>query len=167
MSGKGRPKGQVRGKKPGRPRAVAPKPPAPDPGIDEAEVGNLIRAMKGNVASIADHLHVDSLGLRRFIDARPALADQMNETLDRAVDKSVAILEGFLDDEHAGNRLAAAKEFLRSDGGRKRGFGTPASASISVSSQRGGALVLQWLAPESPPGSDPGAKTIEGEVNGG
>jgi hypothetical protein len=51
--------------------------------------------------------------------------------MERAVDRAIEILFEGLNEEHYGNRLQAAKEFLRAKGAHKRGFGPQGTRSSS------------------------------------
>jgi hypothetical protein len=74
----------------------------------------------GSVSAAAVIREVPSADLRRLVWATPALMDAVFEVLERGLDEAVQILfEGLRSDIYA-NRLAAAKEFLRSDAGRRR-----------------------------------------------
>jgi hypothetical protein len=105
-------------------------------------------------------MNVDSARLRAFVAEEPALRRLQAEIMERAVDEAISILFGGMKDEHYGNRLQAAKEFLRSRGARKRGFG-PHGATLELTRRTRETLTLTWLPPETEK-DEPDPKLIEG-----
>lgn len=135
---------------------------APQP-LDAERVEELIFELDGNVSAIAKALCVRSDRLRAFIMAKGELRRALDEVYESAVDEAIAVLfKGLRDEASFQNRFYAAKEWLRSGAGHKRGFGqAPApigSLEIKDSSQ-GRTIVLKWLEPDAPDGP----KLIEGE----
>ena len=96
--------------------------------IDVEEAKRALEEVDGNVRAAAELMNVDSARLRAFVAEEPALRRMQDEIMERAVDRAIEILFEGLRDEHYGNRLQAAKEFLRCECGRKRGFGPQGSA---------------------------------------
>lgn len=125
----------------------------------------LVRALeleRGNVSGAAERLGVESAWLRRKIVSTKALEEAMDEIMERSVDKAIAIMRDGLDEESYLIRFYAAKEFLRSDAGRKRGFGTPREP-VQVESGGGRAvIVLKWLGDDQPEPKTFEATQIEG-----
>ena len=115
----------------------------------------------GDVRAIADDLEVDSEDLRNFIMNTPVLRRALDEVIARGVDQSVGVLfKGLDDDDHYGNQLAAAKEFIKSRAGQRRGFHHAGDLELRAPS-KGGALTLTWLPPEDNRKEPP---MIEGKV---
>jgi hypothetical protein len=122
----------------------------------------LLILRNGDIRAIADDMAVDSEDLRNFVLNNPALRRAMDEVLARAVDHSVSVLfKGLDDEEHFGNQLAAAKEFIKSRAGKKRGFHHSNDLELKLP-RAGGALTLTWLPPED--NRKPEPPLIEGEV---
>ena len=87
----------------------------------------------------------------------PVLKDA-SRVFEGAVDEAVAILfEGLRDVNSCQNRFYAAKEFLRTNAARRRGFGHDASATALLElKDKGGhkTITLRWLEPEEEPRRD-------------
>ena len=122
----------------------------------------MIIARNGDLGALADEMDADSEDLRNFVMNTPVLRRALDEVLARAVDKSIGVLfRGLGDDDHYSNQLAAAKEFLKSRAAQRRGFHHAADLELKMPN-KGGALTLTWLPPESPePETGP---LIEGTV---
>jgi hypothetical protein len=114
--------------------------------IDVEKTRSALAALDGNVTAVARQLNVHSVRLRRFIDATPALRAEMAEIVERGVDQAIKILFKGLRDKHLGVKLQAAKEFLRFQGARRRGFG-PQDATHELTSRAGEPLIITWLEP--------------------
>lgn len=129
--------------------------------LEEEEVEAAIFVHEGNVTKAAEELQVRSDRLRKFILAKPVLRKAMDEILDRGVDEALGVLFEGLRQENWFARLAAAKEFLRTEASVRRGI-KPIPTAVQVQAPAGGsgALVLKWL-------DDEGPKLIEGSVNNG
>jgi len=114
--------------------------------------------MRGNVSDAADELGIESAELRRMIQKSETLAAVMAEVMERNVDKAVGIIRDGMDEESYLVRFYAAKEFLRTETGRRRGFGQPHQAQVVEGGSAGGraVIVLKWL-----DDSTPEPKTIE------
>ena len=125
----------------------------------------MILAKKGDVRAVAKEVGADSEDLRNFIMNTPLLRRALDEVIACGVDQSLAVLFQGLDDaEHFGNQLAAAKEFIKSRAGQRRGFHHAGDLELKMP-PKGGALTLTWLAPEDPSaGSRPEPPLIEGKV---
>ena len=134
--------------------------PAPMSGLDAEIVENLIFELDGNVSVIAKVLKVRSDRLRAFIMASGVLRRALDEVYEGAVDEAIGVLfRGLRDEVSFQNRFYAAKEWLRSGAGHKRGFGQAPSPLGSLEIKDGAAgrtIVLKWLEPDPP-------KLIEGE----
>lgn len=128
-----------------------------DSGLDPAEVLNLIREHDGNVTLIAHALHVRSDRVRKFIEAKRELKEAMAEVYEGAVDEAIGVLFAGLRDEHSfQNRFYAAKEFIKSEAGRKRGFGKDPGLAAQIELKTDGAgggrtITLKWIDPDAPP----------------
>jgi len=113
-----------------------------------------IRAMliqrKGDVRLVADDLCVDSEELRAFVMNTPLLRRALDEVVARGVDQSLGVLfKGLDDDDHFSNQIDAAKVFLKSRAGARRGFHHANDLELKIpGSQKGGSLTLTWLPPE-------------------
>ena len=131
------------------------------PGLSEDDVAEALVKTDGNISKAADKLHIDSGRLRVFVGKSERLQGVIAETFESAVDDAIGVLfEGLHDQESFLNRFYAAKEFLRSDVGRRRGFGREQlAASLELKNTEGGAKVitLKWLSPpdEPPPLDQP------------
>ena len=96
----------------------------------------MIIARKGDVRAIADDLTADSEDLRDFIMNTPLLRRALDEVIARGVDQSLGVLfKGLDDDEHFSNQIAAAKEFLKSRAGQRRGFHHAGDLELKMPSQ--------------------------------
>jgi hypothetical protein len=127
-----------------------------EPELDEDKLESLLLEVDGSIREAAILLDVKSARLRRFVQASPRLRSACEEALALAVDESIGVLfEGLRDKGSFQNRFYAAKEFLRSAEGRKRGFGHEASGQATLElKDKGGArtITLKWIEPpaESP-----------------
>jgi hypothetical protein len=121
-----------------------------DPGFDQDEIRELLFAHDGNVTAAARELGVKPERLRAYVRAMPALTRALDETMDQGVDRAIGVLWAALRDEGSfQNRYYAAKEFLRSEAGRRRGFGPRETAtSLEVkTSDRATSITIKWLDP--------------------
>jgi hypothetical protein len=121
-----------------------------DPGFDQDEIRELLFAHDGNVTEAAKELGVKPERLRAYVRAMPALTRALDETMDQGVDRAIGVLWAALrDDGSFQNRYYAAKEFLRSEAGRRRGFGPRETAtSLEVkTSDRATSITIKWLDP--------------------
>jgi hypothetical protein len=126
-------------------------------GVEEAR--RALGEVDGNVTAAAEIMNLDSARLRAFVAENPVLCRMQAEIMERAVDRAIEILFEGLRDEHYGNRLQAAKEFLRSQSARKRGL-WPQGSALELTSRPGETFTITWL----PPGTEndePGPKSIE------
>jgi hypothetical protein len=130
--------------------------------LDPDAIRPMIIARKGDVRALADDLCVDSEELRGFIMNTPVLRRALDEVIARGVDQSLGVLFRGLDDEdHFSNQIAAAKEFLKSRAGQRRGFHHGGDLELKMPS-KGGALTLTWLPPEN--NGRPEPPMIEGTI---
>jgi hypothetical protein len=120
----------------------------------------MIIARNGDVRAVADEIGADSEYLRSFIMNTPVLRRALDEVVARGVDQSLGVLFKGLDDEHFVNQLGAAKEFLKSRAGQRRGFHHAGDLELKLP-PKGGALTLTWLPPET---NRPEPPMIEGKV---
>jgi hypothetical protein len=131
-----------------------------DARVDDSEAGiaRMLFRHRGNVSEAADELGLESFDLRRMIQKSEALQNVMVEVIERSVDKAIGIIQDGMDEESYLVKFYAAKEFLRTEAGRRRGFGQPQHAQV-VEGRGGGAtvIVLKWLGDD-----DVEPKTIEG-----
>jgi hypothetical protein len=121
-----------------------------DPGFDQDEIRELLFAHDGNVTEAAKEIGVKPERLRAYVRAMPALTRALDETMDQGVDRAIGVLWAALrDDGSFQNRYYAAKEFLRSEAGRRRGFGPRETAtSLEVkTSDRATSITIKWLDP--------------------
>lgn len=136
------------------------EPPIRDRALDADEVEGLLFELNGNVSAAAKRLGVRSDRLRAFILASGQLRRALDEVYEGAVDEAVEVLFTALRDSVSfQNRYYAAKEFLRSEAGRRRGFGREGSPQASLEVKDAGSgrtIVLKWIEPDKP-------KMIEGE----
>jgi CO/xanthine dehydrogenase Mo-binding subunit len=125
---------------------------------DDSALARALFAAHGNVSEAADALGLDSAELRRTIQKSDALQAAMTEIMERNVDKAVGIIRDGMDEESYLVRFYAAKEFLRTETGRRRGFGQPHQTQVVEGGTGGGraVIVLKWLDDDKP---EP--KTIE------
>lgn len=128
--------------------------------LNETIVERLILEMDGNIGAIASILDVRSSELRAFVEKTPKLRDAMSETFELAIDQAVKTLwEGVRDEGSFQNRFYAAKAFLHSAAGRKRGFGQEASGQATLElKDKGGhrTITLKWIEPKEEPDGSPG-----------
>lgn len=128
--------------------------------LDPDAIRPMLIARKGDVRLIADDLCIDSEELRAFIMNTPLLRRALDEVIARGVDQSLGVLFKGLDDEdHFANQIAAAKEFLKSRAGQRRGFHHANDLELKMPGQKGGSLTLTWLPPDA---SRPEPPMIEG-----
>jgi len=121
-----------------------------EPPLDVEAARSALAEAHGNVTEAAKALEVDPARLRRLVEAMPRLKGVIDEAIEQGVDKAIAVLQGALDDEMSfQNRFYAAKEFLRSAPGRKRGFGGgyEAPQAVEVTRTNAGVITLKWLEP--------------------
>ena len=125
---------------------------------DEAQIARMLARMRGNVSDAADELGIESAELRRSIQKSELLMAVMAEVMERNVDKAVGIIRDGMDEESYLVRFYAAKEFLRTETGRRRGFGMAHQTQVVEGGSAGGraVIVLKWL-----DDSTPEPKTIE------
>jgi hypothetical protein len=122
----------------------------------------MIIAKKGDVRAIAAAINADSEDLRAFIINTPLLRRALDEVIARGVDQSLSVLfKGLDDDDHFANQLGAAKEFLKTRAGQRRGFHHAGDLELRMPA-KGGALTLTWLPPEDNRAHQP--PMIEGTV---
>lgn len=114
---------------------------------EQAHIARTLMTMRGNVTEAADELGIDSAELRRMIQKSEALQAAMTEVMERNVDKAVGIIRDGMDEESYLVRFYAAKEFLRTETGRRRGFGQPHQTQVVEGGSGGGraVIVLKWL----------------------
>jgi hypothetical protein len=126
----------------------------------EAGIARALYAYQGNVTLAAEALELDSAELRRMIQKSEALQNAMAEVMERNVDKAVGIIREGMDEESYLVRFYAAKEFLRTETARKRGFGySHAPQVVEGGGGRAAVIVLKWI-----DDADPEPKTIEGSA---
>ena len=121
-----------------------------DPSFDPDEIRQLLFEHDGNVTAAAKAIGVKPERLRAYVRALPALNRALDETMDQAVDQAINVLwEALRDQASFQNRYYAAKEFLRSEAGRRRGFGPRETAtSLEVkTSDRATSITIKWLDP--------------------
>ena len=129
-----------------------------DADLDEDRIEGLLVEHDGDIRKVSKRLGVASARLRKFVAMSPLLKDACEEVFEGAVDEAVAILfEGLRDVNSFQNRFYAAKEFLRTNAARRRGFGHDASATALLElKDKGGhkTITLRWLEPEEEPRRD-------------
>jgi hypothetical protein len=120
-----------------------------EPPLDQEEVRALLIELDGNVTVAAERLNVRPERLRAYVHAVPSLRRAMDEVLDQGVDLAVAVLfEALRDSGSFQNRYYAAKEFLKSEAGRRRGFGPRENVAVEVrAGDRGGPITIKWIDP--------------------
>jgi hypothetical protein len=120
------------------------------PEFDAEEIRALLFEHDGNVTKAAKTLGVRPERLRAYVRALPALTRAIDETMDQGVDRAIDVLwDALRDQDSFQNRYYAAKEFLRSEAGRRRGFGPRETAtSLEVkTSDRATTLTIKWIDP--------------------
>jgi hypothetical protein len=123
-------------------------PEAEEPEFDQQQIRDLLLELDGDVTATAKALGVDPERLRTYVFAMPALKRAIDETLARGVDEAIAVLFAALRDQGSfQNRYYAAKEFLRSDAGRRRGFGPREKAALEIKPNSPSTITLKWLEP--------------------
>jgi hypothetical protein len=120
--------------------------------FDRDQVKSLLMEVDGNVTEAAKRLEADPARLRKYVEALPELRSAVQEAMEEGVDAAIAVLfEGLRDKMSFQNRYYAAKEFLRSEAGRRRGFGprepTAAQLEVKTGPKGGGTITLKWLEP--------------------
>jgi hypothetical protein len=111
-----------------------------------AQIARMLARFRGNVSDAADELGIDSAELRRTIQKSETLTAVMAEVMERNVDKAVGIIRDGMDEDSYLVRFYAAKEFIRTETGRRRGFGMPHQTQVVEGSGGGRAvIVLKWL----------------------
>jgi hypothetical protein len=117
--------------------------------IDQEDARQALIEAHGNVTEAAKAMNVRPDRLRAFVHAVPKLSSIIEEVMEQGVDQAVSVLHQALNDELSfQNRFYAAKEFLRSAAGRRRGFGgrEPGQA-VEVRTSTPGTFTLKWLEP--------------------
>jgi hypothetical protein len=114
--------------------------------IDVEEARRALEKVEGNIAAAAELINVHLARLRAFVAEEPVLRGMQAEIMERGVDEAIAILFKGMKHEAYGIRLMAAKEFLRSEPARRRGFGEK-GASLGLTSRAGETLTITWLEP--------------------
>ena len=117
---------------------------------DEAQIIRALEAEEGNVTKTATRLGVGPAWLRRKIMASKALGEAIDEIMEQSVDKAISIMREGLEEEGYLVRFYAAKEFLRTEAGRKRGFGRLEPAQTESTSGGRAVIVLKWLDDDKP-----------------
>lgn len=117
---------------------------------DDERIIHALEAEEGNVTKAAGRLGVGPAWLRRKIMATKALGDAIDEIMEQSVDKAVDIMRSGLNEESYLVRFYAAKEFLRSEAGRRRGFGRIEPVQVESSSGGRAVIVLKWLDDDQP-----------------
>jgi len=125
---------------------------------DPDQLRPMLIRMNGNIKRVAREIDADSEELRALVMNTPLLRRALDEVIARGVDESVTALFEMLEDDHAAVQMAAAKEFLKSRAGQRRGFHHNKDLELKASK---GALTLTWL-----PQDKPEAPMIEGTVAG-
>ena len=122
--------------------------PEEDP-LDQVEARRALIEAKGNVTKAAEAMGIEPERLRAYVKAIPALRRTVEEIVEQGVDASIGILfEGLNDQGSFLTRFYCAKEFLRSEAGRRRGFGPQIPGSIEIRPQGGPtAITLKWIEP--------------------
>jgi hypothetical protein len=124
---------------------------------DEAtRIGRMLAQCRGNVTKAADELGLESAELRRMIEKSELLQAVMTEVMERSVDKAIGIIQDGMDEESYLVKFYAAKEVLRSETGRRRGFGMPHQTQVVEGGGGRAIIVLKWIDDDKP---EP--KTIE------
>jgi hypothetical protein len=131
--------------------------------FDETEVERLLYEHDGSIRQCARELGASSLDLRLYVGRSERLQAALGETFALGVDEATEVLfEGLRDKGSFQNRFYAAKEFVKSAEGRRRGFGVEPSgaATLELKGDKGGTktIVLRWLDPN---GSEEKEKTDE------
>jgi plasmid maintenance system antidote protein VapI len=119
---------------------------------------------QGNVTEAAKVLSVNPMRLRALVRGKRDLVAIQAEIMEQAIDASVQVLWGALADEGSfQNRFYASKEWLKSEMGRKRGFGWKPAGVTVINSGRAAptAIEIKWLEPPQEPAHQ--GEIIEGE----
>lgn len=127
---------------------------------DAVAIAAALESERGNVSKAAGRLGVRSAWLRKQIMASEDLTAVMDEIMETHIDKAIGIIRAGMDEESYLVRFYAAKEFLRTEKARKRGFGMPAQAQIvEGGGGRPAVIVLKWIGDDE---AEP--KQIEGSL---
>jgi hypothetical protein len=119
-----------------------------EPEFDQEVVRELLIELDGNVTAAAKKLKADPERLRTYVYACGLLKRALDETLAQGVDEAVDVLFTALRDETSfQNRYYAAKEFLRSEAGRRRGFGPRELSALEIKPNAPTTITLKWLEP--------------------
>ena len=126
---------------------------------DLREVVAALLEVDGNITLAARKLSIDPEAFRAIVRKTPLLSEAVEEAMERGVDEAVGVLfHGLRDEGSFQNRFYAAKEFLRTEAARRRGFGPRerAEASLEVKSGAGQTtLTLRWLSDGETPAEIP------------
>jgi hypothetical protein len=121
-----------------------------DEPLDQLAARAALIECKGNVTKAAQTMGVEPERLRAYVKAAPALRRTIEEIVEQGVDAAIGILfEGLSDQGSFLTRFYAAKEFLRSEAGRRRGFGPQVNpGAVEIRSSAGPATItLKWIEP--------------------
>jgi hypothetical protein len=91
--------------------------------LEFAAVERALIAAHGSISQAAKTLKVPSPALRKLVCFTSELSDVLFEQSERAIDEALRVLYEGLRHENIGTRLDAAKFMLKSEAGRRRGFG--------------------------------------------
>lgn len=128
---------------------------------DPERIAEALERDRGNVTLAAISLGVRSAWLRKQIMASEALTAVIDEIMEMNIDKATDIIRAGMDEESYLVRFYAAKEFLRTEKARKRGFGMPQQAQVvEGGGGRPAVIVLKWIGDD-----EPEPKQIEGSLN--
>jgi hypothetical protein len=125
----------------------------------DEHIARVLFKHRGNVSDAADELGLESAELRRMIAKSEPLQNAMTEVMERNVDKAIGIIREGMDEASYLVRFYAAKEFLRTEAGRRRGFGQPQHAQVVEGGGGRAVIVLKWLGDE-----DAEPKQLEGPL---
>jgi hypothetical protein len=112
---------------------------------DDEQMILALEREEGNVTKAAERLGVAPAWLRRKINSTPTLEAAIAEIMEQDVDRAVAIMRSGLKEESYLVRFYAAKEFLRTETARRRGFGMPQHPQVETTSGGRAVIVLKWL----------------------
>jgi hypothetical protein len=108
------------------------------------EVAAAIYLHNGNVTQAAKALGYAAQPFRERIRRIPMLKAAMDECLEHAVDAAMSVLWEAMQSEHVGIRLSAAKEFLRTEAAKRRGF-TQRDSQVSINIAQVQPVEIAWL----------------------